>query len=363
MEEIFNLKKIYLAYLDCRKKKRKTINALKFEWNLERNLFSLQKELLTKKYKPGRSICFVVREPVPREIFAGNFRDRVVQHLLVREVESQEEKDLIFDTFSCRKNKGTHSAVNRLKEFIGRASDNYSKKVYYAKLDISGFFMSIDQHILYKNFRDLALKCKRNLIWQKDLFWLAETIIFYKPTQNYLIKGDRSLFSLVPNRKSLFCSNKGKGLPIGNHSSQFFANLYLNELDQFVKRKLKCKYYIRYVDDIVILAENKKKLKSFRDEINYFLIKSLNLELNDKKTIIQPLDKGIDFLGYFIKLGYSLVRRRVVKKLKNKLYKLNNCPDCLNYPPSRIVCMINSYFGHFGHANSFNLRKKFVKKL
>jgi len=115
---IFTFEKLYQAYLDCRKTKRKTINALEFEWNLERNLFQLQKELETKSYRPGRSICFAIKDPSPREIFAATFRDRVVHHLLINEIESIGEKKLIFDTFSCRKNKGTHLAIKKLKKFI-----------------------------------------------------------------------------------------------------------------------------------------------------------------------------------------------------------------------------------------------------
>ena len=149
MSEIFNLQKLYLAYFDCRNGKRKTVNALNFEWDLERNLFLLLNELKTKKYKPGRSICFAVKEPTPREIFAATFRDRIVHHLLVREINDMGERTFIFNAFSCRKGKGTHKAVKLLKQSIRRLSKNYSKEIYYAQMDISGFFMSIDHDILY----------------------------------------------------------------------------------------------------------------------------------------------------------------------------------------------------------------------
>ena len=132
MSEIFTFEKIYRAYLDCRRTKRKTVNALKFEYNLERNLFLLQKELKTKTYKPGRSICFVVKHPSPREIFAASFKDRVVHHILVREVEAIWEKNFIFDSFACRKKKGTHSAVNRLKMFVKRETGKNEKAFSYA---------------------------------------------------------------------------------------------------------------------------------------------------------------------------------------------------------------------------------------
>jgi len=355
---IFTFEKLYQAYLDCRKTKRKTINALKFEWNLERNLFQLQKELETRSYRPGRSICFVIKDPSPREIFAADFRDRVVHHLLVNEIEIMGEKSFIFDSFSCRKNKGTHLAVKRLKMFIKKATENYKREAFYLQLDISGFFMAINHHILYSLFKKLVSKQNKSYQWKADILWLARTIIFHKPTNNYIVKGNPSLFKLIPSRKSLFKSPEGKGLPIGNYSSQFSANLYLNQLDQFVKRELKCKYYVRYVDDLVLLDKNGEKLKYLRDKINLFLKENLDLELNLNKTKLQSMDKGIDFLGYFIEPKYILVRQKVVKRLKNKLYRLNKILNSkFKIPDSKILAMLNSYYGHFRHAFSFNLRK------
>jgi RNA-directed DNA polymerase len=355
---IFSFEKLYLAYLDCRKRKRKTINALKFEWDLEKNLFLLLKELRSKKYKPGRSICFVVEKPVPREIFAADFRDRIVHHLLVREIESRSEKDFIFDSFSCRKGKGTHKAVTRLKRGIKKLSQNYSKEIYYAQLDISGFFMSINCPILYQVFRRMVLKEKRSVSWKKEVLWLAKTIIFYQPTKNYSIKGNPSLFSLIPSRKSLFNSSKETGLPIGNYSSQFFANLYLNELDQFVKRKLNCRHYFRYVDDLVLLSETMSELVYFKKNISYFLKNYLNLNLNNKKTKFKLVEEGINFLGYYVKPGYVLVRKRVVSNFIYRLKKINRGEYC----SSNRLAIISSYLGHFRHADSFNLRKKIFEK-
>jgi len=362
MSEVFNLEKLYAAYLDCRRGKRKTINALRFEWNLERNLSLLLSELRLKKYKPGRSICFAVKEPTPREIFAATFRDRIVHHLLVREINDLGEKAFIFNAFSCRQDKGTHKAVEMLKVAVRRLIKNNTKKIYYAQLDISGFFMSIDHDILYHLVEKLIARKKGSIRWVKDILWLAKVIIFSRPTENYLIKGDLFLFSLIPPRKSLFCSGEGRGLPIGNHSSQFAANLYLNELDQFVKRELKCRYYFRYVDDLVLLSDNREKLIFWRDRINDFLTRELKVSLNEKKTKIQSVDCGIDFLGYVIKPDYVLVRKRVVANLKSKLLELNKSSPVLEDSLLGILAMINSYYGHFRHANSYNLRKAVYDK-
>lgn len=356
----FTFKNLYDAYLDCRENKRDTINALKFEMNLERNLFSLQRDLMERKYQPGRSICFVVKEPSPREIFAASFQDRVIHHLLINEIEDIGEKIFIYDSYSCRKNKGTHLAIKRLKMFIKKATKNYKRETFYLQLDISGFFMAIDQNILYSLVRDLVVKQQKSHQWKKEVLWLAKTIVFHRPTENYIIKGDRSLFKLIPARKSLFHSSSNKGLPIGNYSSQFFANIYLNELDQFIKRELKRKYYLRYVDDLVILGKEKQELMCLVEPINSFLKQKLDLELNLSKTKLYPLDNGISFLGYVINPGYSLVREKTVKRFKNKIDKLRKFQYEIS--DSKILATINSYYGHFGHANSFNLRKEIYEK-
>ena len=200
------------------------------------------------------------------------------------------------------------------------------------------------------------LKQNKPQQWKNDILWLAKTIIFHKPTNDYIIKGNPLLFNLIPLRKSLFYSPEDKGLPIGNHSSQFFANLYLNELDQFIKRELKCKSYIRYVDDFILLDKNKERLEYLENKINVFLKRNLDLELNFNKIKLQSINKGLDFLGYFIKPGYTLVRKKVVSRFKNKLYSLKE-ENTL-----KILAMINSYFGHFKHAFTFNLRKNIYEK-
>jgi hypothetical protein len=375
-QTIFTLEKLYQAYLDCRRTKRKTINALKFEWNLEKNLFKLQKELETKIYRPGRSICFVVQEPSPREIFAASFRDRIVHHLLINEIENAGEKEFIFDTYSCRKKKGTHLAIKRLREFIRKVTENNTSEAFYLQLDISGFFMAIDQNILYSLFKKLSLRQGKSLTWEEDILWLAKIIIFHKPVENYIIKGNLALFKLIPPRKSLFYAQPNKGLPIGNYSSQFFANLYLNELDQFVKRDLicsqreqahlrgerGCKYYVRYVDDFILLNKDIEKLKFVKEKIDLFLREKLLMELNLDKTKNQSINKGIDFLGYFVKPNHILIRRKVVIRLKNKLRIINSLNFYDTDTIKKIIAIINSYYGHFRHAYTFNLRKGIYEK-
>lgn len=354
--KVFNLEKIYRAYLDCRKSKRKTINALKFEWMLESNLNQLYLELKTKNYKPGRSVCFVVNDPSPREIFAASFKDRVVHHLLVNEIEEIGEKHFIADTFSCRKNKGTHAAIKKLRSFIRKSMQNYDNKGYYLQLDIAGFFMSIDHSLLYSLVRELVLRQDRSIEWKRDVLWLAKIIIFHKPTKNYLIKGNANFFKLVPTRKSLFYAKDCTGLPIGNYSSQFFANLYLNRLDQFVKRRLNCRYYVRYVDDLILISKSKEQLKQWRAKIELFLAKNLNMGINFKKQKIQPLNKGIIFLGYFIKPDYALIHKDLASRIKKKIGDLYTSKR-EHVELRQVLATVNSYYGHLRHASTFRFRK------
>ncbi len=361
MSEIFNFEKLHCAYYNCRKEKRKTINALEFEYNLERNIFILLQDLKTKKYKPGKSICFIVTKPVYREIFAAQFRDRVVHHLLIKEILEMGEQKFIFDSYACRKDKGTHFGVNRLKKVI--KNRNHKKKLYYLQMDIAGFFMSINHYILYTIFRKLIVEQNKSKQWKSDILWLGKITIFHSPTNNYIKKGDSSLFSLIPKRKSLFNSTIGTGLPIGNYSSQFFANLYLNQMDHFIKRDLKCKHYFRYVDDFVLLSEDKEQLKGWCKKIEEFLNCFLKIKINQKKTKIQLVEKGIDFLGYFIKPEYILSRKRVVSVFKEKVFGLERNNVYCKEKQKKAITIINSYFGHLRHANTYNFRRKLLISL
>ncbi|NCU42561.1 MAG: hypothetical protein EOM19_07690, partial [Candidatus Moranbacteria bacterium] len=320
MEEVFTLPKLYDAYLDCRKMKRNTLNALSFDWELEKNLSFLLEELVSRKYSIGRSLCFVVEKPVIREIFAGEFRDRIIHHLFVREIECLGEAQFIYDSFACRKGKGTHNAVKKLQKYTRSITHNNTREAWYAQIDISGFFMAIDHSILYNLLEKIVFSANKSMQWKSDVLFLGKKIIFSSPKENYIKKGNLSLFDLVPEKKSLFHSRTGTGLPIGNYSSQFFANVYLNELDQFIKRNIRCKRYIRYVDDAILLERDKSVLIENVSLIDTFLQKNLFLSLHPKKKKFQRVNSGIDFLGYITRPHYILARRRVVSNCKDALY-------------------------------------------
>ena len=353
-----NLNEVLRAYISCRKNKRNTVNQIKFELNVENNLYNLYTELKNETYRPGRSICFVVTYPKLREIFAADFKDRIVHHLLVARLEPYYEKRFIYDSYACRKDKGAHKAVLRLRKFS-------RQNKYYLQIDVKNFFTSIDKNTLYSIF----LKGKFN----KETRSLLKKMIFHDPTSNYYLKGDGNLFSKIPPCKSLFYTPKNRGLPIGNLTSQFFANVYLNEVDQYIKRTLKVKHYIRYVDDMILLSDDKNQLLKWRDEINGFLSEKLKLSLHPGKDRIGAVENGIDFLGYIVRPNYILSRRRVAGNLKNKLnlfnkgyYLLSNNQKQISLPLSsnptdeeiaRMLTTVNSYYGHFKHADTYNLRK------
>ena len=265
----FNFQNLYKAYLDCRKHKRKTYHALKFEINFESELLKLEQELQQHTYKPGRSICFVVEEPTLREVFAATFRDRVIHHLLYNFLEPIFEPKFIDQSYACRKNKGTHQSLKDLQKYLRKITQDNRRTVYFMHLDIKGFFMSLKKDILF-NLISKQVK-------SPEFLWLAKIIIFNDPIENFTTKGNLSLFDKIPAHKSLFHVPKGQGLPIGNLTSQFFANIYLNELDQFAKHDLKARYYMRYVDDFLILSDYKNQLKEWRNQIIYFLEVSVHL--------------------------------------------------------------------------------------
>lgn len=357
---LFTFRSIHEAYLGCRRNKRNTIHALAFEEHLESEILQLERELTEKTYQLGRSVCFVVTEPTVREIFAASFRDRVVHHLLYDALSPIFEPLFIHQSYACRLGKGTRRAVSDLQRSLRILTNNNRKTAYCLHLDIRGFFMSMKKDILFRLIE------KR--IHHPDLLWLASIIIFHNPLENFMRKGDAGLFALVPPYKSLFGVAHGTGLPIGNLTSQFFANVYLNELDQFVKHQLKVHHYVRYMDDLLLLSHNTDELLAWRDRIEAFLQSELELELHPKKQKLCAVSQGIDWLGYIVAPDHVLVRRRVVKRFKKTLFLFNKKLEEDTRPtseqsaiPSRellehILASVNSSFGHFNYANSFRLR-------
>ncbi len=361
---LFSFEDLYRCYLKCRRNKRKTMNALRFEVNAEEKLFDLSEELTGKTYSPSRTVCFILERPKMREIIAADFRDRVVHHVLVERLELIYEPIFIYDSYACRKDKGVHRAVAKVKSFIRKGSDNGHRKLYYLHMDIKNFFMTIEKNILYSM---LQKKVKDN-----DLLYLAYTIIHHKPTSNCVIKGDVNLLRHLPHHKSLFHAPENRGLPVGNLTSQFFANVYLNELDQFAKHTLKCRYYVRYCDDFLILHTSRQWLEEVRDKVRVFVETRLSLVVNERYGVVHPVTNGIDFLGYIIRQEYTLVRRRVVNNLMARLDEYERRLVIEDETMRQFIyaydvleglrCVLASYFGHLKWADTHDLRNAILER-
>ncbi len=328
-DEIISLENLFLAWKEFRRGKRKKPDVLEFEFSLEDNLFGLHQELKNKIYQHSNYKTFSVQDPKLRRIHKACVRDRVLHHAVFRILYSIFDKGFIFDSYSCRSKKGTHRAVSRLEQFCRKLSRNNRRNIFALKCDIRKFFESINQKIL--------LELIEKKIKDYNAVWIIEKIIkSYKKENN-------------------------KGLPLGNVTSQLFANIYLNELDQFVKHQLKVKYYLRYCDDFVILGESKEDVKNLVPVINAFLKDRLKLSLHSDKIIIRKYHQGIDFLGYVI-LPYcwllrTKTKKRILKKIKIK-YRDFRTGLILEKSFNQ---SLQSYFGVLSHCKGHKIKKKINK--
>ena len=360
----FLIGELFEAYFDCRKNKRYTINALAFENDYEKNLVKLYDEINNGIYNPGRSIAFIVNKPVKREIFAADFRDRVVHHWLISKLNPLFENIFINDSYACRTGKGTHLGIKRVDEFIKSCSNNYKTDCYILKLDIAGFFMHINRKILFERLRNFILKHytanDKSLVQE-----ICKTIVFNNPAENCIIKGKKNDWAGLPKNKSLFHSPPGCGLPIGNFTSQVFANFYMNPFDHFIKTTSCIQYYGRYVDDFVIVHQNKDWLKSLIPKIRGYLQNELHLELHPKKIYLQHFTKGVQFLGTVIKPHRIYIANRTKGNFFQAIEKQNKIAR--DHKPTKdeqaaFISSMNSYLGILKHYKTYKLRKKIIRE-
>lgn len=358
------LDELFEAYYNCRKNKRNTINALAFEIDYEKNLVQLYNDINDRSYKIGQSMAFIVNKPVKREIFAADFRDRIVHHWLISKLNPIFEKEFINDSYACRFGKGTHFGIARVDGFIKSCSKNYTIDCYVLKLDVLGFFMHINRiHLWEKVHAFIKLKYKQNDI---DLIIeICRKIIFNDSAKNCFIKGHQSDWNGLPINKSLFHSPVDCGLPIGNLTSQVFANFYMNSFDHFVKSTLNIRYYGRYVDDFVIIHTDKNYLVQIQKEILNFLQIKLQLTLHPKKVHLQHFNKGVQFLGTYIKPYRIYIAKRTKGNFYNAIKNQNDVVR-LNKPSKNeinyFLSVMNSYLGIMKHYDTFKLRKRMVFK-
>lgn len=304
---ICSITSLFQAWSKFSRGKRSKLDVLCYERSLEENIFELQEQLVGGKFQHGPYVPFTICDPKTRRIHKATVQDRLVHQALVSAIEPLFERQFIYDSYSCRKKKGTHAAVRRLRTFLRQASHNNTQTVYALKCDVKQFFASVDHEILM----DL-LKQK---VTDADTLKLLQTII------------------------DSLSTSPGKGIPLGNLTSQLFANIYLHEFDWFVKNRLRERHYLRYCDDFIVLSTNRQHLLDLIEPITQFLSVRLGLTIHPNKITIRSWGQGIDFLGYVLKPQCIVLRH------KTKLRALERVD----------IISLTSYVGLCSHADAYEL--------
>lgn len=325
--KVYNLSNLLLAWRKARKGKTKKAYVIEFEKNLTENLFKISEELKTQTYRPIPLITFILRDPKTRKISKSAFRDRIVHHALVRIIEPLFDKIFVYDSCANRIGKGNLFALKRFNKFQRKVTKNNSRVAFCLKADIKHYFQEVNHAILIE-----IIKRKIN---NEKVIWLIERI---------LINGQ--------NKEAI-------GMPLGNLTSQFFSNVYLNELDYFVKHILKAKYYIRYVDDFVIFHNSKEKLEKWKIEVDIFLREKLKLELHTQKSKISCLSRGIDFVGFRNFYYFKLLRKRNIRKMHFRIEDYRQGKNS----KEKLLESFQGWNAYAKWANSYKLRRGFVRKI
>ena len=359
---------LYESYLHCLKRKKRTENAQEFIMNEALNLSRLYYDLNSLNYKVGNSTAFIISEPVYREVFAADFRDRIIHHLIIDRTIKYFENEFDDDAYSCREGKGVDFGVKRCYEHMKRASCNFTKKTYVLKCDLKSFFMTIDKDLLYAKLETFIDKhYKGNDEDTKFIKHLISLVVYDAPQTKCIKKSPDYKWNYLPKNKSLFNVDSHHGLPIGNLTSQIFANFYLNEFDKYVKEELGFEHYGRYVDDFYIYSNSVKELMAAKNKCKEKL-KQLGVILHPNKIYIQNIDKGLSFIGSILKPNCIFIGKRTYDKFKKAVYyyrdyflwlKENNREPTQDYLQHFVTCM-NSYIGFMRYKKTFNIRKKLL---
>lgn len=315
-EYIITLENLLEAWRDFVRGKRARKDVQEFELDLMSNIISLHKDLADRTYNHSSYQAFNISDPKPRNIHKASVRDRLVHRLLYRMLYTFFDRTFIPDSYSCRKGKGLHKAINQFRSYAYKASQNHTKTAWVLQCDIKKFFASIDQSIL--------MCIIQRYIPDLDIRWLIAQII-----------------------ESFHSTTHGKGLPLGNLTSQLLVNVYMNKLDQFVKNKLKAKFYIRYADDFIILSRDKKWLEEILSKISDFLWDDLRLQLHPDKILIRTIASGVDFLGWIHFPDHRVIRTSTRKRMFCNIESKRSQNET-----------VQSYLGLLGHGNANKLRKQ-----
>lgn len=350
-DKVVTMEDLLRAYEDCMVHKGGKRSAIRFDCNKEKLLYDLYLDINNGNYKPSKSTAFVVTHPKEREVFAADFRDRIVHHwIALRLVPILNEKILIPNVYSCIEGRGTLYGQVHLKEQIIEISKNYTQEAWVAKFDIKHFFNGINKEILWEKVKDIV----ENYYVGKDkemLFHLIDLTIKDRPEENCELHGDKKLWRLLPPDRTLFKSEGIAGIPIGNLVSQLFANIYLNNLDHFLYNYFGG-YYGRYVDDFYVLCTSKDKIKNIIPSIRKELQK-IKLELHPKKFYLQPVNHGVAFIGATIKYDRIYINNKTLGHIHSKM-------NGMKYSEDKIAS-INSYLGFFKHVNEYSTKRGLIR--
>lgn len=352
---------VFEAYFDCRRKKRGTHNALAFEADYERKCIELWRDINAGAYKPSRSVAFIVFKPVQREVFAADFRDRVVHRLVARKIEPLLEAEFIDDSYSTRVGKGTLYGIRRLESFVRECSANYTEDCHVMKLDIRSFFMNISKELLYRRMEVFLRERYRGSDLEMVLYLLRETI-FNCPEKNCIRRCLVSHWKGLPRDKSLFHSDGKHGLPIGSLTSQMAGNFFLSPLDHLVTEQWGVPLYGRYVDDMVLVHPSREHLLAVRERIREWLTAN-GLTLHPRKMYLQHYSKGIPYVGGVVKPGRTYISNRTVGYFYDTLARYNRLaqePGYVETHGEEFVASVNSYLGQMRHFASYNIRKRLL---
>lgn len=354
------------AYYECRRRKRRTVNAMKFELNWEAEAVSLWGDINNGTYRPGRSIAFIVTKPTKREIFAADFRDRVVHHLIARKILPLLEARFIDDSYSTREGKGTLYGINRIAAQLREVSCNYTVDCYIMRLDIEGFFMSIVKEMLYKEIKELVNEeyagTDRTL-----LLWLIYLTVMNRPEENCIRKSPQSAWEGLPARKSLFGGDGTCGLPIGNLTSQLLALLHLDPLDHLIREEWGIEGHGRYVDDMVLIDRSKARLLAVREKIDRWL-REHGHRLHPRKVYLQHFRKGVLFVGGMIRPGYILMGHRSIGFAQEYIRQQNRLAEkaggeVTQEQVDHFVASMNSYLGMTQQFKAFGISQDLMRRV
>lgn len=345
------------AYYDCRKSKRTSINALLFEARSVRSVYRLWKDVVTGKYEIGKSTTFVISRPVKREVFAASFRDRIVHHWICLRLEPLFE-NYFFDCMKAnRKGRGTLSAVKSVYDDLRSVTEGFTEDAWIYKFDLQGFFMSIDKSLLNKKLQAFIDERYEGAD-KPTLKWLVEKVVLNCPQSNCYRKCPEERWAGLPKNKSLFGQDNSHGLPIGNLTSQWFANFLLYDVVKFCKDN-GFNGITEYVDDFVIIHPDRTAILNFIPRLRKFTKEKLGITLHPRKTYIQHYTKGLSFVGAIIKPYRIYLSHRAMRNSKAKIHWM----VVNGISPEKIAYSVNSYLGLSKHFAAYNLRKWIMRQL